>query len=378
MQPAAWRRRRPRRTPGEAGAARRPPRARAETSQNGTGRQAQLIAAHRGDRARGCGPHDPQGSQRGPPGRQGGPGRPAHVVRRVLSRASTTCSRGARARPARAPRPDRLGRGPARAARTVAAASAATRADAAATRLREWGDRRREWRARRGRGGALGAGAAGWIADQIMTEELAHALALTSAGCTAGRAPSRATEGGPGRGSSDWAAVFNALSLDLGGFRERIHPGAVARAFAERSTCAPLSITTRPHHRPPSAGKYALRDEAKRASGRDHAAGDAYAADVLESIRAATSTACRSRSARSRRTGTWMDGAAAPGIARRRLHEVSVVALPAYPATEWTSPSARSPPSRPSLRLPAEPGRAQESPPATRRHTFSLTSTAPC
>lgn len=131
------------------------------------------------------------------------------------------------------------------------------------------------------------------------------------------------------------AIVFNALSEDLGGFRERIVPDAIDRTFTEK-----IDVRALVDHDSAkvlgrlSAGTLRMKVTAKGLQVEVDPPETSYARDVIESIRRGDidgmSFAFRTL------TDDWRleDGVPTRDVIDMRVREVSVVTWPAYVSTE--------------------------------------------
>jgi HK97 family phage prohead protease len=156
-----------------------------------------------------------------------------------------------------------------------------------------------------------------------------------------------------------WAAVFNARSLDLGGFVEVIRPGAFARALRDGTDVrafvdhdSSLIIGRR------SAKTLMIEEDARGLRVEITPPETQAGRDVVENVRVGNLDGMSFAFRVPKGGDDWtMDG----GIPVRELldvdlHEVSVVALPAYPATDVALRSlaafqAQPPSYRPSLAM---------------------------
>jgi HK97 family phage prohead protease len=134
-----------------------------------------------------------------------------------------------------------------------------------------------------------------------------------------------------------WAAVFNARSLDLGGFIEIIRPGAFTRALREGSDVrafvdhdSSLIIGRR------SAKTLTITEDARGLRVEITPPDTQAGRDVVENVRVGNLDGMSFAFRVPKGGDKWeLDG----GTPLRELldvdiHEVSVVALPAYPATD--------------------------------------------
>jgi HK97 family phage prohead protease len=135
---------------------------------------------------------------------------------------------------------------------------------------------------------------------------------------------------------SGYAAVFNSLSEEMWGFREKIMPGAFARTLRERVDCRQLinhdsnlvlGRTT--------AGTLQLSEDEKGLRFRCEMPKTSYAADLMESIRRGDISQCSFGFIT--RKQAWIEDDA-NDVTIREIHDVdlfdtSVVTYPAYPET---------------------------------------------
>lgn len=134
-----------------------------------------------------------------------------------------------------------------------------------------------------------------------------------------------------------WAAVFNARSLDLGGFVEVIRPGAFARALREGADVrafvdhdSSLIIGRR-------SAKTLLIEEDARGLRVEITPPDTQAGrDVVENVRVGNLDGMSFAFRVPKGGDKWEMDTAGPlrELLDVDIHEVSVVALPAYPATD--------------------------------------------
>ena len=133
------------------------------------------------------------------------------------------------------------------------------------------------------------------------------------------------------------AIVFDSLSLDLGGFQERIDPAAVDRTLREATDVRALvdhdaaKILGRTR-----AGTLTLRKESRGLRAIiEPDAGISYAADLLRSIRRGdvSGMSFAFRVAEEGVSWDWEQSPPVRTITDLHMREVSVVTFPAYPDT---------------------------------------------
>ncbi len=154
------------------------------------------------------------------------------------------------------------------------------------------------------------------------------------------RSTLRAAEEAGGRYLSGYAARFNSLSEDLGGFRERLAPGCFARSLQSGDPRMLLDHDTGKLLGRKSAGTLEISEDAKGLRFRCELPDTTAGRDVYESVRRGDLSGCSfGFMCRSSDWSTETDPDDADDVCSVRtvtqadLHEISAVTFPAYLAT---------------------------------------------
>lgn len=147
----------------------------------------------------------------------------------------------------------------------------------------------------------------------------------------------RVTEGPNGRKRIEgYAVVYNSMSNDLGGFKEKILPGAFTDALAANEEVLALA-----HHDPKlilgrrSAGTLTLRDDAKGLYATIDPPNSSLGNDMIESVGRKDIKGMSFRFPRGAKDAWSMDseGQSVRTISKAGLMEVTLTGIPAYDAT---------------------------------------------
>lgn len=155
----------------------------------------------------------------------------------------------------------------------------------------------------------------------------------------------RAAPEGNGLRFEGYAAKFDRWSEDLGGFRERIAPGAFARSISEGDAVALLNHDPNYVLGRVRSGTLQLEEDATGLHFVVEAPDVGWARDLRESVRRGDITQCSFAFRPIRQEWKW----AQPGkdvmdertLIEVELDDVSIVTRPAYPDTEVYARSAR-------------------------------------
>jgi HK97 family phage prohead protease len=133
---------------------------------------------------------------------------------------------------------------------------------------------------------------------------------------------------------SGYAATFNDLSLDLGGFREFLRPGAFTRTLAENDIRALYNHDTSAVLGRTKSGTLRLVENDRGLSFQLDLPNTQLARDLMESVRRGDIDGCSFGF--QVRQDQWNDVEGTPTreLIDLDLHEISIVAYPAYPSTE--------------------------------------------
>lgn len=141
-----------------------------------------------------------------------------------------------------------------------------------------------------------------------------------------------------------YTAIFHELSEDLGGFRERIAPGAFAETIANDDIRAlfnhdPSLLLGRNR-----AGSLSLREDAHGLAFIITPGDSQLARDVMLWIKRLEVTGCSFGFRTPPGGDEWsiVDGGNVRTLTKVRLYDVGPVTFPAYPQTDVTIPSART------------------------------------
>lgn len=130
-----------------------------------------------------------------------------------------------------------------------------------------------------------------------------------------------------------YAAVFGALSVDLGGFRERIEPGAFAESIRDDDIRALVDHDTGKLLGRKSAGTLQLSEDSKGLPVAITPPNTSAGRDVVESIERGDLTGMSFAFKTIDDSWQTIDGEQVRTLKKVQLREVSVVAFPAYPDT---------------------------------------------
>jgi HK97 family phage prohead protease len=134
-----------------------------------------------------------------------------------------------------------------------------------------------------------------------------------------------------------YAAVFNELSRDLGGFREQIIPGAFAEAIDTDDVRALINHDSNFVLGRNRAGTLALREDARGLAVEITPPDTAFARDLIVSMERGDVTQMSFAFRVSPNGENWAknaDGVWVRSVKRARLYDVSVVTYPAYIQTD--------------------------------------------
>lgn len=144
----------------------------------------------------------------------------------------------------------------------------------------------------------------------------------------------RATGGEGGREFVGYAAVFNQLSEDLGGFRERIRPGAFAATLEEDDIRAVWNHNSDLVLGRVKAGTLELEEDARGLKVTIRPPDAQWARDHSQSIERGDVDQMSFAFQTVRDEWEYLPGAPIRELVQVRLFEVSPVTFPAYPQTE--------------------------------------------